>query len=101
MEQVAFPVEVVAEFRFGARCASDPQQRLAEVDALVRTASVIPADLGTAQAYAGLRTRLRASGTPLQENDVSIAATCLQHNLTLLTLDGHFQHVEGLSVRGE
>ena len=36
--------------------------------------------------------------TPLPENDIWIAAICLQHGLTLLTLDRHFDRIEGLAL---
>lgn len=37
---------------------------------------------------------------PAGYNDVWIAAICPQHRLALLTLDEHFERVEGLSLGG-
>lgn len=99
MDQVAFPVAAVGELRFGALGASDARRSLEEVDAMVGAAVVLPADLATAHVYAQLRTQLKAAGTPLPENDIWIAATCLQHDLTLLTLDHHFERVGGLALQ--
>jgi tRNA(fMet)-specific endonuclease VapC len=41
---------------------------------------------------------LRLKGRPLPENDIWIAALALQHNLTLVTRDAHFQEVEHLKI---
>jgi tRNA(fMet)-specific endonuclease VapC len=39
---------------------------------------------------------LKEKGKPLPENDIWIAALAMQHNLTLITRDTHFDHVNGL-----
>lgn len=39
---------------------------------------------------------LKRKGKPIPENDVWIAACALQHDLILVTRDGHFEYVEGL-----
>ena len=36
-------------------------------------------------------------GKPIPENDIWIAATAMQYNLTLITRDSHFNYVSGLS----
>lgn len=41
----------------------------------------------------------RSAGTVLSVSDAIIAATAIQHNLSLVTLNGaHFAHVSGLSL---
>ena len=40
--------------------------------------------------------RLRKAATPIPTNDMWIAASALQHNLSLYTLDRHFHAVIGL-----
>lgn len=96
--EVVFPFVVVGELRFGALGGRNPTKKLGELDEMVGRGGVLVADAGTAKVYAELRHRLKLQGTPLPENDVWIAATCLQHGLTLLTLDQHFDRIEGLSV---
>lgn len=96
--EIAFPFAVVGELRFGAMGGRDPRQRLAEVEDLVRRGITLAADVETARVYADVRHRLKAAGTPLPENDVWIAAVCIQHGLTLITFDRHFDRVEGLTV---
>jgi tRNA(fMet)-specific endonuclease VapC len=44
-------------------------------------------------AYASLFAQLRSQGTPIPTNDIWIAALVLQHDLVLLTGDGHFSKI--------
>ena len=96
LSEVAFPFAVIGELRFGAMGGRDPQRKLAEIDEMVRRGMTLAGDGETARVYADLRLRLKSAGTPLPENDIWIAAICLQHGLTLLTLDRHFDRIDGL-----
>jgi tRNA(fMet)-specific endonuclease VapC len=97
-DDTAIPAPVVGELRFGAMGAGNPSQRLDEIDELIARTRVLPCDEQTARVYSEVRYRLKVAGTPLPENDIWIAATCLQHGLTLLTLDRHFERIEGLDL---
>lgn len=61
--------------------------------------SILTPDRQTEEIYAAARAQLKALGRPIPENDVWIAALCLQWDLPLLTRDAHFTHVKGLTVR--
>jgi tRNA(fMet)-specific endonuclease VapC len=50
------------------------------------------------QYYGAIKNHLRAKGRPIPENDIWIATAAKQHQLTLVTRDGHFQAIEGLLV---
>ncbi|MDQ6832501.1 MAG: type II toxin-antitoxin system VapC family toxin [Chloroflexota bacterium] len=52
----------------------------------------------TLERYADIRRALRPAGNLIGDMDTLIAATALERNLTLVTCDGHFQHVPDLSV---
>lgn len=52
----------------------------------------------TAEAYGRLKFQLRRKGRPIPENDLWIAALCVQHGRTLVTRDAHFAEVEGLAT---
>ena len=94
--QVALPVIVLGEYRYGIRQSRDRQryeQWLAESLPKFRILNV---DEETTISYAGLRTELKKSGTPIPTNDVWIAALCRQHALSVLSRDRHFDLVRGL-----
>ena len=56
-------------------------------------------DISTARIYGRVKNALRQSGKPIPENDIWIAAVALQHDLTLITQDAHFEHVLGLATK--
>lgn len=50
----------------------------------------------TAEHYARLFVQLKRAGTPVPDNDLWIAAIVLEHDLTLITRDQHFQKIPQL-----
>lgn len=98
-DRLTLPVIVLGEYRYGLQRSRHRRRLEALVVSLVRESDVVEVDEGTTLAYATVRDRLRAAGRPIPENDVWIAALCLQHGLELVTRDGDFRHVEGLRVR--
>jgi tRNA(fMet)-specific endonuclease VapC len=53
-------------------------------------------DWDTAGHYATVFSALKKAATPIPTNDMWIAASAIQHNLLLYTLDRHFDAVAGL-----
>jgi len=95
---VYLPVPVVGELRFGALNSRRAHENRERVEALVARCGVLNANVTTAEVYAGVRFRLKQAGKPIPENDVWIAALCVQHGLPLATSDEHFGQVDGLEV---
>lgn len=60
--------------------------------------NVLYADRETTEVYARLFVQLRQSGTPIPSNDLWIASLAVQHQLMLLTRDGHFRKVPQVSL---
>lgn len=95
-EAFCLPVIVLGEYRFGLTGSKDRAALTAKLDALVADATVLVIDEFTTREYAAVRAELKAAGTPIPENDVWIAALVRQHNMPLLTRDGHFDYVPQL-----
>lgn len=89
---------VLGELRYGAQASARVESNLARLDEFARAMMVLPCDTGTAKWYASVKFELRKKGRPIPENDVWIAAIARQHDLTLITRDGHFREIEGLDV---
>lgn len=59
---------------------------------------VVSCNAATADLYALVYAALRRKGQPIPTNDLWIAASCLEQGAALLTLDAHFQNIDGLRV---
>ena len=59
---------------------------------------VVSSTTATADLYALVYAALRRKGQPIPTNDLWIAASSLEHGAALLTLDAHFQSIDGLRV---
>jgi tRNA(fMet)-specific endonuclease VapC len=96
--EVFVPSIAIGELHYGARKSGRSQKNLDRIDEFVANNTVIECDANTARQYGDVKNRLRIKGRPLPENDVWIAALALQHNLTLVTRDAHFQQVDSLQT---
>jgi len=96
--QVYLPVPVVGELRFGALKSQRVTENLGRVERLTARCTVLNATVITAEIYARIRLRLKERGKPIPENDLWIAAICVEHNLPLATTDTHFLEVNDLQV---
>lgn len=90
------PVPVVGELRYGALNSTRVDDNLAEVERLVERCRILDVTVATARVYARLRLDLRHKGTPIPENDLWIAALCVEHQVPLAFVDSHFDAVDGL-----
>ncbi len=90
------PVIVIGEYRFGL-LRSRYRERLGSLlAALIQESSVLLVDQVTAEIYSQVREELRASGRPIPENDVWIAALARQHQQPVVSRDDHFDAVQGV-----
>jgi tRNA(fMet)-specific endonuclease VapC len=90
------PVAVVGELRYGALNSRRADENLAEVERLVARCRVLDVTLATAAVYARLRLQLKTKGKPIPENDLWIAASCVEHDVRLAAVDSHFDAVDDL-----
>lgn len=90
------PVPVVGELRYGALNSSRVEENLAEIERLVGRCRILDVTVATADVYARLRLDLKQKGKPIPENDLWIAALCVEHEVRLAAVDSHFDAVDGL-----
>jgi tRNA(fMet)-specific endonuclease VapC len=90
------PAPVVGELRYGALNSRKAAENLAKVEALVTRCVVLNVTVATAKVYAELRLALRQKGTPIPENDLWIAALCVEHQVPLAAFDAHFDAIDDL-----
>ena len=104
-DTILLPVIVLGELLYGAANSGRPQENKAAVHKFLSQSVLITIDAGIAARYATVRLKLKKIGRPIPENDIWIAAACLELDLALLSRDTHFDYVPNLQVinwtRGE
>lgn len=96
-DELSINVVVLGELRFGASKSQRPDEELRAVERFIHSVRVHSCGLDTAAQYAELRLMLANAGRPLPANDIWIAASALEHNLTLVTRDAHFDAIPHLA----
>lgn len=89
---------VIGELMFGAKKSARVAENVARILEFAGAVQVQGVTAATATHYGELKELLRAAGRPIPDNDLWIAATALEHGLTLVTRDRHFEGVPGLVV---
>jgi predicted nucleic acid-binding protein len=83
-----------------ARESHERTRRLAWVEAILELFPVLPIDRATMRMHAEILGNLETRGLQLGLNESWIAATCVAHGLTLITVQPDvFRHVHGLQTR--
>ena len=96
VQQLALPVTVIGEFRYGIARSRYAMEYRRSLDGLIADCTVLDITEQTTHHYAAVRLELRQIGKPIPTNDLWIAALCRQHDLPLLSRDRHFDAVPGM-----
>lgn len=97
-EETFVSIIALGELCYGARKSAQATANLARIHEFASQSAVLDCDTETAQEYGRVKNGLRAKGRPLPENDIWIAATVMQHQLTRVSRDEHFADIDELSV---
>jgi tRNA(fMet)-specific endonuclease VapC len=95
---ILLPVIVFGELLYGAANSTRPQENEQAARKFLAQSVLVAIDESIATRYANVRLELKKKGRPLPENDIWIAAICLELGAPLLSRDGHFNHVPNLRV---
>lgn len=96
-EHFAVSCITVGELYYGAHNSGKVQFNLDRLDELLRDIDVLGCDAETSRIYARCKIQLKRKGRPINENDIWIAATAIQHDLSLVSRDNDFAAVEELA----
>lgn len=86
--------EILSGFSVGRK--KDKNQRELNLFIDCYNVSIVGIDIITVDHYVSIYAELRRKGRPIPTNDMWIAASAMQHRFAVLTLDKHFQEVDGL-----
>lgn len=95
---IILPVTVLGELLYGALNSAKVKTNEHDILKFASHSLVMQVDEAVAARYANVRFNLKKNGTPIPENDIWIAAACLELEVPLLNQDGHFNFVDGLKV---
>lgn len=96
---LAVSVVTIAEWWEGVLFSRDKERSETMLREFLRGVKVIGIDEEVCKQFGRLRGTLRSRGRLIGDLDLLIAASCLRHDLTLLTNNRkHFQNVEGLRI---
>lgn len=99
-ERVAVSIISLGEIFDGAIGARDPERHLAEAQGFLEPYPVVQLSRTILVRLAQLRVELRRSGRLIPDFDPLIAATALEHGLTLVTNNpADYQDVPGLQLQ--
>jgi tRNA(fMet)-specific endonuclease VapC len=96
---VFLPVVAIGEMVYGAEKSMRVVDNLKRVEEIAAKHTILPCDTDTARLFGRIKQQLRAKGKPIPDHDSWIAALALQHHLTLVTRDSHFNEVTDLNLQ--
>lgn len=94
-DQVAIPVIVLGEYRYGIAQSRHRVGYENWLVGLLHDCMVFDVNEPTTHYYAEIVLELKQKGKPIPTNDLWIAALCRQHSLPILSRDRHFDLVAG------
>lgn len=97
-DTILLPVIVFGELLYGAANSTRPQENEQATRKFLAQSVLAAIDESIAVRYANVRLELKKKGHPIPENDIWIAAICLELGAPLLSRDSHFDHVPNLRV---
>lgn len=97
-DEVWVPLMVLGEIKAGFQGGTQRHRNEALLQRFLAkpTVSVLLPSRETAEHYARVFVQLKRAGTPVPDNDLWIAALALEHDLTLITRDRHFERIAQL-----
>ncbi len=97
-DEIWIPLVVLGEIKAGFYGGTEQRRNETLLNKLLikPTVGVLLPARETAEQYARLFVQLKRAGTPVPDNDLWIAALALQHQLTLITRDKHFERIPQL-----
>ena len=99
-EKVYVPVFVRGELLYGFKRGRHELRNRRALDAFMGKPMVKPLHTTdeTADVFAGIKKSLQQKGRPVPDNDLWIAALCMEAGGTIVSFDRHFEWIDGLRV---
>ena len=86
------------ELYFGAYGSTNKEKNLTRIKKFLERCRLVNPNNATSVVYGQIKAALKKKGRPIPDNDIWIAALAIQHKITLITRDAHFNQIEGLKT---
>ncbi len=96
LSEIFIPSIALGELYTGINRVSNREKHLKRLNDFLKLTTILNVDGDTSVIYGELIADLYKLGKPIPTNDVWIAATAIQYNLTLLSSDKHFEKINHL-----
>lgn len=90
---------VAGELYYGALNSSKKEENVSRLELFLDSVQILNCDAATSKLFGSIKASLRTQGKPIPDNDIWIAASAIQHSLTLVTRDDHFSAIETLGIK--
>ncbi len=99
-DEILFSTVVAGELLYGFRNGTRFASNRRDLDAFLASpfVTLVPVSLTTADRFSRIVIGLRAKGKPIPTNDIWIAAQAMETGAELVSLDHHFEWVDGLAL---
>ncbi len=94
--EIFIPSTVIGELFFGAFKSSRPDENSKRIENFAAVSTVLVCSIDTSREYGRIKNLLLKKGLPVPENDIWIAALAVEHGLSLVTRDKHFNNIKEL-----
>ncbi len=89
---------VLGELYVGINRVAHKSKHLKKLTSFLQLCTVLDIDSETAEYFGEVTAALFKKGKPIPTNDIWIAATAMQHGLTLVSRDNHFTEIDQVGL---
>jgi len=99
LDIVNLPITVVGELFYGASNSGQIQKNTNRINEFIPQCKIYSINTSIASYYGKIKVLLKSQGTPIPENDIWIAAICMENEMTLVSRDKHFKNISKLQIK--
>ncbi len=98
-DSIAVSFMTASELYYGAYKSKKPAENSLRVEEFLLTVNIIQSNVRISKLFGQLKTRLQFTGSPIEDADVFIAATCLDGCSKLITGNvKHYNRIDELKI---
>lgn len=98
VNEILISSTVMGELYYGALKSARIIENMKRINDFTVGCTILACDAETAEEYGRIKAELAKKGKMIPENDIWIAAVTRQYDLTIVTNDEHFGHIENLKI---